>query len=123
MKFRAALLLPFLLGPAAAAGAGEWVGCANKTHALDVLVDPQHRTVLGFGLIIHGVKQDQISWDLVPGTLDPATRALSFSARERSTAQREFTLSVRESSGSFRWRTPRTEPAVELACFWGTPGI
>lgn len=115
-------LLLALLCLSAPAPAGEWIGCAGKTHSVDLLVDPVQRTVLGFGLTIHGVSQEAISWDIVHGTLDPATQTLTLSARERSTAPRAFTLTVRESSGRFRWRAPRPEPELELSCFWGALG-
>lgn len=117
-RIRRGLLLALLCLPTTAP-AGEWIGCANKTHSIDLLVDPVQKTVLGFGLIIHGVIQEAISWDIVQGTLDPATQTLAFGARERSTAPREISLNVQESSGRLLVRGPRLESTLDLACYWG----
>lgn len=116
------LFLVVALCLSASASASEWIGCAGKTHSVDLLVDPIQRTVLGFGLVIHGVRQEAVSWDIVKSTLDPTTQTLTFDARERSTAPRQFTLTVQESSGRFRWHAPRPEPTLELSCFWGALG-
>jgi len=112
---------PAVLAFLSAAHAGEWVGCADKTHSIDLLVDPVQKLVLGFSLSIHGQKQDTISWDILSGTLDPRAQTLNLTARERSTAPREFT-SVQESSGRFRLRGAHAETVLDLSCFWGTVG-
>jgi len=106
-----------------AAQDGEWIGCANRTHSLDVLIDPVQKQVLGFGLTIHGAKQDRISWDIVKGVVDPGTQSLTFIARERSTAPREISLEARESTGRFSLRGTGPEQKQDLSCFWGSIGL
>lgn len=121
MKLALTLLLAGLAGTAAAQD-GEWIGCASRTHSVDVLVDVTQKLVLGFGLSIHGDKQNRISWDVVQGTLDPATHTLDLLARERSTAPREFSLAIRESSARFTLRGSGPEQVHMLSCFWGRIG-
>ncbi len=113
------LFLAVALCLSASAPADEWIGCANKTHTIDLLVDPGQKQVLGFALFIHGVKQETISWDIVQGTLDRGAQTLRFSARERSTAPREISLGIQESSGRLSLRGPRLETSQDLVCYWG----
>lgn len=113
------LFLVVALCLSASAPASEWIGCANKTHSIDLLVDPTQNQVLGFALFIHGVKQDAISWDIVQGTFNRGAQTLRFSARERSTAPREISLGIQESSGRLSVRGPRLETSQDLACYWG----
>jgi len=123
MKRVWALLLLTGLHATAAAQGGEWLGCASRTHAIDILVDPASKQVLGFGLSVHGEKQDRINWDIVQGTVEPSTQTLDMTARERSTVPREFTLAVRESSARFTLRGSGPEQVQDLSCFWGTIGL
>jgi len=113
------LFLVVALCLSASTPADEWISCANKTHTIDLLVDPGQKQILGFALFILGVKQDAISWDIVQGTLDRGAQTLRFSARERSTAPREISLGVQESSGRLDLSGPRLETSQDLACYWG----
>lgn len=122
MNLKAMILPPVLAFLSAATHASEWMNCANKTHSIDLLVDPARKQVLGFSLSIHDERQDAISWDILSGTLDPRVQTLSFTARKRSTAPREISLNVVESSGRFTLRGVRGEAVQELSCFWGAPG-
>jgi len=102
--------------------ASEWIGCASRTHSIDVLVDAAQGQVMGFGLSINGARQDAISWDIASNRVDPATHTLEMTARERSTSPREFSLRISESSGRLDFRADPPEPEIRLGCFWGSIG-
>jgi hypothetical protein len=116
------ILLVLLLVWARPGQADEWMSCASRTHTIDLLVDAHQPQVLSFALFIHHELQDAVSWDMVTRRVDPRAHTLTLLARERSTAPREFTLTVDESTGRYRSRGPHFELELDLTCSWGRIG-
>ncbi len=100
----------------------EWMSCTSRTHTIDLLVDEKQDQILAFALFIQNELQDAVSWDMVARRVDARAHTLTLLARERSTAPREFTLNVQESTGRYQSRGPRFELELDLTCSWGRIG-